>query len=317
MSFIVKQDLINFYQPMINDRWRNEFYYRALSKVANDKVVLDIGTGTGILAVYALNAGAKFVYAVEENKQAADMAQFILSKCFDQSRFKVIHCNFWTDDIDNQIDPNSVDVLVSETLGPGLFDQGMIQTWHCARPFLKKDAVSIPDSLSFDVRIWQHDNIDVLFQNNSNAKFIDEENLLASNYAEALKNFNDSKKATGEYTTQWRIVNNTTVAPQHEYKDFYTVTKDSLPELVFADLRPPMHIQANLKFELDLTEVNNIVALIHKASFGSDTIHLYDAKTMPWRCSPVFQIKNPGKKQFKFNPSLEHMTDTVWIVSDL
>jgi hypothetical protein len=37
----------------------------------------------------------------------------------------VILGNFWTSDIDNQID-QKIDILVSETIGPGLFDQGMI-----------------------------------------------------------------------------------------------------------------------------------------------------------------------------------------------
>ena len=330
MSFIIKKPIVANYYMMINDMWRNEFYHRALSKVAKDKVVLDIGTGTGILAAYALNAGAKFVYAVEQKPDAAEMAQFILSKCFDQSRFKVICSNFWTTDIDNQIEKNSIDILVSETVGPGLFDQGMIQTWYCATPFLKKDAISIPDCLSFDVNIWHSDNIDEIFGIDSQKRLgffkeavVDEKNLIDNNYAQALIEFNDYVKLSvgntvgNRYKTEWRIVKNPMIPPYREYKDFCKVTKDSLPELNFYDYDLPMHIQADLKFELELTDTNNIVALIHKISFESDTIYLHDAILMPWRYSPVFQIKDSGKKQFKFNPNLGHMTDDAWIISTI
>jgi predicted RNA methylase len=325
MSFTIKKELLNGYHMMINDLWRNKFYHKALSKVSKNKVVLDVGTGTGILSVYALNAGATFVYAVEQDPDAAEMAQFILSKCFDQSRFKVICGNFWTTDIDNQIEKNSIDILVSETIGPGLFDQGMIQTWHCAKPFLKKDAISIPDCLSFDVNIWHSDNINEIFNNppRSNLYFdklvIDEKNLIDNNYAQALLEFNNNVNMTDDtYKTEWRIVKNPIIFPNREYKDFFKVTKDSLPVLNFYDSKPPMHIQADLKFELDLTDSNdNIIALIHKISFETDTIYLYDASLMPWRFSPVFQIKDSGKKLFRYNTHLKKMTDKEWIISNL
>ena len=320
---------------MINDLERNQFFHRALSTVAKDKVVLDIGTGTGILSVYALTAGAKFVYAVEKDPEAAKMAQAILSKCFDQSRFKVICCNFWTTDIDTQLEENSIDLLVSETVGPGLFDQGMIQTWHCAKPFLKKDAISIPDCLSSDVKIWQSKNTNDIFNNKWPPRFprgifstVDEENLIDSNYTQALIAFNeevsevevgdivDIKNNDSRCKTEWKIVKNITVPHDHEYKDIYKFTKDSLPELAFYDCDPPYHIQADIKFELDLIDTS-VVALIHKISFESDTLYLYNAPLSAWKFSPVFQIKDAGRTQFKFNPNFGFMTDDEWIISSI
>lgn len=53
---------------MLGDSSRNQAYYDAIlnNKVEfKNKIVLDIGTGTGILSVFCAQAGAKTVYAVE------------------------------------------------------------------------------------------------------------------------------------------------------------------------------------------------------------------------------------------------------------
>ena len=76
-----------FYLRMINDKWRNQFYYDALNKHAEGKVVLDMGSGTGILSFYALEAGAKFVYAIEWSAAAAELTYQVLKSKFDTSKF--------------------------------------------------------------------------------------------------------------------------------------------------------------------------------------------------------------------------------------
>jgi protein arginine N-methyltransferase 1 len=54
------------YGDMIADKGRTSAYARALeSLVVPESVVLDIGTGAGILALLACRAGAARVYAVE------------------------------------------------------------------------------------------------------------------------------------------------------------------------------------------------------------------------------------------------------------
>jgi len=60
---------------MMQDYIRTETYQRSMLSNVSDfanKVVLDVGAGSGILSFFAVQAGAKKVYAVE----ASNMAKF-------------------------------------------------------------------------------------------------------------------------------------------------------------------------------------------------------------------------------------------------
>lgn len=58
---------------MLSDHHRMKAYYNAImgnKDVFRDKVVMDVGSGSGILAVWAAQAGARRVYAVEYTDMA-------------------------------------------------------------------------------------------------------------------------------------------------------------------------------------------------------------------------------------------------------
>lgn len=58
---------------MLEDRKRTGSYYDAVMRNQNlfeNSVVLDVGTGSGILALFAAKAGARKVYAVEATAMA-------------------------------------------------------------------------------------------------------------------------------------------------------------------------------------------------------------------------------------------------------
>jgi protein arginine N-methyltransferase 1 len=63
------------HEEMLKDQVRTLAYQRAIESNPmdfKDKVVLDIGAGTGILSIFAARSGAKHVYAIEN----ADIAHF-------------------------------------------------------------------------------------------------------------------------------------------------------------------------------------------------------------------------------------------------
>lgn len=62
---------------MLNDKQRNNAFENAIRKRISQgyDTVLDIGTGTGLLSLYAQNAGAKKIYACECSKVMIKIAE--------------------------------------------------------------------------------------------------------------------------------------------------------------------------------------------------------------------------------------------------
>ena len=61
----------DFHFAMVNDFDRNEFYKAAMAEVLTpESTVLEIGTGSGLLAMMAARMGCKWVVAVEANRFA-------------------------------------------------------------------------------------------------------------------------------------------------------------------------------------------------------------------------------------------------------
>jgi len=58
----------SIHEEMLKDSHRTESYMNSIIRnpyLFKDKIVLDIGSGTGILSIFAARAGAKHVYAID------------------------------------------------------------------------------------------------------------------------------------------------------------------------------------------------------------------------------------------------------------
>jgi SAM-dependent methyltransferase len=302
---------------MLNDRWRNEFFYEAIHQNVKDKVVLDMGTGSGIFAHYALEAGAKFVYAVECEPSRAHFAEKVLSKNFSKDRFKIIQHDFWIVDLENHIS-HEIDVFISCNIGPGLFDQGMIKSWRKIKPYLSKNAISIPDKLHLDVCIWDHD-ITIPFENQPhvitgellpNLFKIYPYGMVDMKFAQALIEVSNEFRETHFHAfkekMKWVEINKVHKLPTQRHFDVISLSMDQIDD-----------VDPDISFNLELEE-NCSIGILNKLSFDSNTLYLKDGINLPWKYNPVFYIKHSDHYNFRWsNFEFEICFNGEWVKSKI
>ncbi|WP_019501181.1 tetratricopeptide repeat protein [Pseudanabaena sp. PCC 6802] len=133
--------------PMMNDEYRNNCYERALKRaIGDDSIVLDIGSGSGLLAMMAARAGASHVYTCEKVKPIANIARQIIQANGYSARITAF--NKMSNDLKIGSDlAEPADVLVSEILDVGLLAEYVVPSVRHARSeLLKPNAKIIPKS---------------------------------------------------------------------------------------------------------------------------------------------------------------------------
>ena len=132
------------HEEMLKDTVRTRTYQRAIEDNPNDfkdKIVLDIGCGTGILSIFAARAGAKHVYAIE-NAEIALYAEEIIKKNNLSHKITVIKGKM--EEITLPV--KQVDIIISEWMGYFLLYESMLDSVLWARDkYLAKDGKLLPD----------------------------------------------------------------------------------------------------------------------------------------------------------------------------
>ncbi|XP_058513290.1 histone-arginine methyltransferase CARM1-like [Ochotona princeps] len=128
-------------QNMMQDFVRTATYHRAILQNHvdfRDKVVLDVGCGSGILSFFAAQAGAKRVYAVEASS-IAQHAQLLVRN--NQLSHKIIVLSGKIEEISL---PEEVDVIISEPMGYMLFNERMLESYLHSKKWLKANGKMFP-----------------------------------------------------------------------------------------------------------------------------------------------------------------------------
>lgn len=147
----LRSELVPFWHiPMLNDRPRNDAFEAAIKAVIAARgpgaLVLDIGTGSGLLAMMAVRAGAEQAVACEVVPVIARTSQAIVAGNGLADRI-VVHARQSTDlEVGTHL-PRRADILVSEILSSDLLTEKVLDTFEDAyRRLLADDAVVVPRS---------------------------------------------------------------------------------------------------------------------------------------------------------------------------
>ncbi|CAO2606714.1 Protein arginine N-methyltransferase 8 [Lemmus lemmus] len=119
--------------------YRNSMYHN--KHVFKDKVVLDVGSGTGILSMFAAKAGAKKVFGVSiATLPVLASTVMALGSCF------LVITIFKGKVEEVELPVEKVDIIISEWMGYCLFYESMLNTVIFARDkWLKPGGLMFPD----------------------------------------------------------------------------------------------------------------------------------------------------------------------------
>jgi tetratricopeptide (TPR) repeat protein len=132
---------------MINDDVRNEAYDSAIcSAVKITDHVLEIGTGSGLLAMMAARAGARKITTCEMVKPLAGCARKIIKKNGYADRIRVVGKKSTALKVGAGMDlEQKADVLIAEVFDVGLLGEHFLPAlFHAKQNLLKEGAVIIP-----------------------------------------------------------------------------------------------------------------------------------------------------------------------------
>jgi protein arginine N-methyltransferase 1 len=115
-------DDISLHEEMLADSVRLNAYYAAIERyVRPQDCVVDIGTGTGVLAFFAAAKSPRKIYAIDHSNRMLDYARAAAEAN------GITNVSFVASNSHTFRPAESIDVILQEQMGIGLFDEGMVE----------------------------------------------------------------------------------------------------------------------------------------------------------------------------------------------
>ncbi|XP_059488132.1 protein arginine N-methyltransferase 9-like isoform X2 [Neocloeon triangulifer] len=114
---------------MLNDTVRNESYREAIFKKIRQgfSTILDLGTGTSLLSLYAMQGGAKKIFACENSPAMIEIAKDVIKYNDSKTLIQLIPLSSTDLQIPQNL-PSRVSLLVTETMDAGVFGENILQS---------------------------------------------------------------------------------------------------------------------------------------------------------------------------------------------
>jgi len=145
MTLILDDSSTDIHAIMIQDKVRTSTYAHFIltnPHIFRDKVVLDVGCGSGILSLFAARSGAKRVIAVDASKIAVKAEKVIKVNGFEDV---VTVIQGQVENIELQDGITQVDIIISEWMGYALLYESMLDSVLFARDrFLRPGGLMVP-----------------------------------------------------------------------------------------------------------------------------------------------------------------------------
>lgn len=148
---------ILFVDECLLDGKRSHAFQAAIENtVKKGDIVLDAGTGSGILALFAARAGAKKVYAIEVDEEAALLAETSIQANPEGKKIEIVKA-----DVRSFRLKKPVDVLLMELLDTGLITEGQAPTLNALRQNKVIDTHTklVPRAVNCAVELVEYDNL--------------------------------------------------------------------------------------------------------------------------------------------------------------
>ena len=148
--------ILDEHREYLSDRTRLETYRRAIHEIVRPgMVVADIGSGTGILGLFALEAGAARIYSIEATGMI-EIARALAAANGFTDRFRAVHSHS-----SEALLPERVDAIVSDFVGRFGFDADILEIYADAASRLLDDAgCLLPSSVTLCVAPVERADVD-------------------------------------------------------------------------------------------------------------------------------------------------------------
>lgn len=158
---ILAHGIPQWHSSMLAEAARNDAYEQAIARAVSPGMrVLDIGTGSGLLAMIAARAGAGHVHACEANGALAETAREIVAANGYSEKID-IHSKHSTA-LDRDKDLNGgVDLIIAEIFANDLIGEGALAALdHAVRKLGRPGVRIIPAAATMVVALGYHDRLD-------------------------------------------------------------------------------------------------------------------------------------------------------------